>query len=135
MQNYTFSANPLLLGFDRLDRMLERSSKSGNEGYPPYNIEQTSQNAFQITIAVAGFAESDLSITLEERKLVIYGKNSSDESSRAYIHRGIATRQFQKHFILAEGVEVADAKLSNGLLKINLERKTPEPMVRKIRIG
>lgn len=135
MAKYTFGAHPFLLGFDELDRMLERSSKSGNEGYPPYNIEQKSENAFQITVAVAGFSESDLSIVLEARRLVIAGKNSGDDSARVYLHRGIATRQFQKSFVLADGMEVAGAKLANGLLKIDLERKLPEPTVRKIRIA
>ena len=135
MAKYTFGAHPFLLGFDELDRMLERSSKSGNEGYPPYNIEQKSENAFQITVAVAGFSESDLSIVLEARRLVIAGKNTGDDSARIYLHRGIATRQFQKSFVLADGMEVAGAKLANGLLKIDLERKSPEPTVRKIRIA
>ena len=131
--------NPLLLGFDQLERVLDRASKSGNDGYPPYNIEKISDregdqgDIIRITLAVAGFSDEDLDISVEENQLTIRGKQT-DESEREYLHRGIAARQFQKAFVLAEGMEVGGAELSNGLLSIELIRLEPERIVRKISI-
>lgn len=134
MTKMTFASHPFLLGFEQLDRLVERTSKSGNEGYPPYNIEQTAASAYRITLAVAGFAEQDLAITVEENQLVIRGKQIDDGSDRTYLHRGIAARQFQRSFVLADGVEVAAATMENGLLHIDLERNQPETIVQTIKI-
>ncbi len=133
MAKPTFGTHPFLLGFDELERLVERTARTGNDGYPPYNIEQTGESGFRITLAVAGFAEADLSITLEDRQLVIRGR-SQDDSDRAYLHRGIAARQFQRAFVLADGVEVRGAKLENGLLHVDLQRSVPENVVKTIRI-
>jgi len=135
MTKLSFRAHPFLLGFDQLERLAERTSKSGTDGYPPFNIEQAGDNAFRITLAVAGFAEDDLSITVEDRQLVIRGRQQDCAEDRVFLHRGIAARQFQRAFVLADGVEVAGANLENGLLHIDLERANPEPMVQTIRIG
>ena len=134
MTRVSFASHPFLLGFEQLDRLVERTQKSGNDGYPPYNIEQRGDAAYRITLAVAGFAEDDLSITIEEAQLVIRGKQAADED-RIYLHRGIAARQFQRSFVLAEGVEVAGADLENGLLHIDLVKAEPEQVIRKIEIG
>ena len=107
MSKLTLGSYPHLLGFEQLERLLERSAKAGNEGYPPYNIEQTSDFSYRITLAVAGFAEQDLSITIEDRQLVIRGRQRDDSEGRIFLHRGIAARQFQRMFVLADGVEVA----------------------------
>jgi HSP20 family molecular chaperone IbpA len=123
-----------LLGFEQLERLLERSAKSGNEGYPPYNIEQTSECSYRITLAVAGFAEEDLSITIEDRQLVIRGRQSDDNGGRVFLHRGIASRQFQRMFVLADGVEVGEALMENGLLHVDLTRAEPETVVQTINI-
>ena len=120
--------SPLLLGFDRIERMLDSVSKASAEGYPPYNIEQTATNALRITLAVAGFTESDLDVLVEGNELVVRGKQSEDERERIYLHRGIAARQFQRRFMVAEGIEVQGASLKHGLLLIDLVR--PEPVVR-----
>ncbi len=114
--------------------MLERNAKSGNEGYPPFNIEQTSDHSYRITLAVAGFAEQDLSITVEDRQLVIRGRQGDDGPDRVFLHRGIAARQFQRSFVLADGVEVGDAIMENGLLHIDLTRAQPETVVQTIKI-
>lgn len=135
MTKLTLGAHPYMLGFEQLERMLERSAKSGNEGYPPFNIEQTSQNSYRITLAVAGFTESDLTITVEDRQLVIRGRQSEDGAQRLYLHRGIAARQFQRSFVLADGVEVGDAIMENGLLHVDLSRAQPETVVQRIRIN
>jgi HSP20 family molecular chaperone IbpA len=136
MTRHTFAAHPFLLGFEQLDRLVERSAKSGSEGYPPYNIEQAGENAYRITLAVAGFREEDLEITLEDRQLVIRGRqDEAEQKDRVFLHRGIAARAFQRSFVLAEGVEIAAATLENGLLHIDLHRATPEPVVRRINIG
>jgi len=124
-----------MLGFEQLERLLERSAKSGNEGYPPFNIEQTSENSYRITLAVAGFAETDLSITLEDRQLIIRGRQRDDADNRVFLHRGIAARQFQRSFVLAEGVEVGDAIMENGLLHVDLQRAQPETVVQTIKIN
>ena len=126
--------SPLLLGFDHFERVLDRVTKSSAEGYPPYNIEQVSEEELRITLAVAGFSMDDLEVTTEDNQLVIRGRNSEDESARIYLHRGIAARQFQRSFVLAEGIEVGAARLEDGLLHIDLARPIPEPEVRKIKI-
>ena len=133
MSKMTLGTHPFLLGFDQLERLVERTAKTEN-GYPPYNIEQVSEHAFRITLAVAGFADEDLSITLEDRQLVVRGKQVDDSESRAFLHRGIASRQFQRTFLLADGVEVSGAALSNGLLHIDLIRAVPETVVQNIQI-
>ncbi|MEM9250152.1 MAG: Hsp20 family protein [Pseudomonadota bacterium] len=135
MTKLTLGSHPFLLGFDQLERLVERTAKSGNEGYPPYNIEQADENRYRITLAVAGFAEGDLAITVEDRQLVIRGRQSDDGSERVYLHRGIAARQFQRSFVLAEGVEVSGANLENGLLHVDLQRSSPETIVQTIKIG
>jgi len=127
--------SPLLLGFDHFERMLDRASKASAEGYPPYNIEQTSENGLRITLAVAGFSMDDLNVTVEDNQLVIRGRQTDDDDNRVYIHRGIAARQFQRSFVLAEGIEIIGADLDNGLLHIGLERIVPEPEVRSIEIS
>lgn len=127
--------SPLLLGFDHFDRLLDRISKTSPEGYPPYNIEQISENGLRITLAVAGFSWDDLSVALEDNQLVIRGRQADDEGSRIFIHRGIASRQFQRAFLLADGMEVMGASLDNGLLHVDLIRRVPEPKVRTIPIG
>nr|WP_217351842.1 Hsp20 family protein [Ruegeria sp. HKCCD8929] len=123
-----------MLGFEQLERLLERSAKAGNEGYPPYNIEQTSDFSYRITLAVAGFAEEDLAITIEDRQLVIRGRQRDDSEGRVFLHRGIAARQFQRMFVLADGVEVGEAVMENGLLHIDLSRAVPETVVQTISI-
>ncbi|NIZ13408.1 Hsp20 family protein [Phaeobacter sp. HF9A] len=123
-----------MLGFEQLERLLERSAKSGNEGYPPYNIEQTSDFSYRITLAVAGFAEEDLAITIEDRQLVIRGRQRDDAEGRVFLHRGIAARQFQRMFVLADGVEVGEAVMENGLLHVDLTRSRPETVVQTINI-
>jgi HSP20 family molecular chaperone IbpA len=134
MTKLTLGSHPFLLGFDQLERLVERTAKAGNDGYPPYNIEQNGENAYRITLAVAGFAEGDLSITLEDRQLVIRGRQSDDGAERVFLHRGIAARQFQRSFVLAEGVEVAGASMEHGLLHIDLKRSVPDSVVQTIPI-
>lgn len=134
MTKLSFGGHPFLLGFDQLERLVERTAKAGQDSYPPYNIEQGEGGTWRITLAVAGFREDDLSITLEERQLVVRGRQADDGEGRIYLHRGIAARQFQRHFVLADGVEVAGAVLENGLLHIDLRRHQPEPVVRTIAI-
>ena len=135
MTKLTLTTHPFLLGFDQLERLVERTAKSGNDGYPPYNIEQTPENSYRITLAVAGFAEDDLSITVEDRQLVVRGRQSEAEDNRVFLHRGIAARQFQKSFVLAEGVEVDKAAVENGLLHIDLRRTEPDTIVQTIPIN
>ena len=125
--------SPFLLGFEQFEQTLDRISKMSAEGYPPYNIEQVRINSLRITLAVAGFTEADLSIELEDNQLLIRGRQS-DDSERVYLHRGIAARQFQRNFVLAEGIEIVSAELDNGLLHVDLIRPEPEPRVRKIKI-
>lgn len=134
MTKLTLGAHPYLLGFEQLERLVERTAKSGNEGYPPYNIEQTSERSYRITLALAGFCEDDLSITVEDRQLVIRGRQGDDSEGRIFLHRGIAARQFQRSFVLADGVEVGDATMENGLLHIDLRRTVPETVVQEIKI-
>lgn len=125
--------SPFLLGFDHFERAIDRVSKAGGDGYPPYNVEQTGENRLRITLAVAGFGAEDLQVQIEDNQLVIRGRHD-DEAERVYLHRGIATRQFQRSFVLAEGIEVSGAALDNGLLSIDLERPLVEPRVRTIEI-
>lgn len=134
MSKLTLGSYPHMLGFEQLERLLERTAKSGNEGYPPFNIEQTSDFSYRITLAVAGFAEVDLSITVEDRQLVIRGRQNDDSEGRVFLHRGIAARQFQRVFVLAEGVEVGEAIMENGLLHVDLTRAMPETVVQTINI-
>jgi HSP20 family molecular chaperone IbpA len=138
MSRMTPFSSPLLLGFDAVEKTLERLGKSG-EGYPPYNIERLrpsegSGETLRITLAVAGFAESDLDVSLEENQLVVRGRQV-DDKERDYLHRGIAARQFQRAFVLADGMRVMAAELKNGLLSIDLDRPEPERLVRKINIS
>lgn len=128
-------ASPLFLGFDHLEQMLDRAQKNAADGYPPYNIEQTGEDGLRITLAVAGFAMEDLSITQEDNQLVIRGKQAEEAPGRVFLHRGIAARQFQRVFVLAEGIEVTGAWMDNGLLHVDLRRPTPETRVRAIDIG
>ena len=134
MARITAFNSPLLLGFEHLEQILDRASRTSAEGYPPYNIEQTSDNGLRITLAVAGFSMNDLSVTIEDNQLMIRGRQVED-SDRVYIHRGIAARQFQRSFVLAEGIDVAGADMDNGLLHVDLERIVPEPEVRTIHIS
>lgn len=134
MTKISFASHPYLLGFEELDRLVERTAKSGNEGYPPYNIEQVSEQAYRITLAVAGFRKEDLNITLEDSQLVIRGKQTDDGAGKVFLHRGIAARQFQRSFVLADGVEVAGASMENGLLHVDLHRAVPETVVQNIEI-
>lgn len=135
MTKLTFAAHPFLLGFDQLERLVERTAKTGNDGYPPFNIEQSSENSFRITLAVAGFREGDLSITVEDRQLMIRGRQADDaDEGRVFLHRGIAARAFQRSFVLADGVDVAGAAMENGLLHVDLRRAVPEKIVQTIRI-
>lgn len=134
MTKLTLGTHPYLLGFDQLERLVERTAKTGNEGYPPYNIEQTSQNSYRITLAVAGFSEDDLAITVVDNSLVIRGRQTDDSEGRIFLHRGIAARQFQRSFILADGVDVGEAVMENGLLHVDLTRKVPESVVQTIKI-
>jgi len=125
-------SSPLLLGFDRFERTLDRMGRAA-ESYPPYNIEQLAENRLRITLAVAGFAREDLEISLEANQLTIRGKQS-DQGERVFLHRGIAARQFQRSFLLADGLEIAGAELNNGLLEIDVLRPEIEVQTRKIPI-
>lgn len=135
-------SNPLMLGFDTMEKTLERLAK-GSDSYPPYNIERIAAKGdgsagecvkLRITLAVAGFAESDLDISIEDNQLVVRGRRA-EEPEREYLHRGIASRQFQKVFLLADGMRVTGAELENGLLSVDLDRPKPERLVRKINIS
>jgi len=126
--------SPLLLGFDHFERMLDRVAKAGNDGYPPYNIEQTGEDGLRIVLAVAGFSEDELEITLEDNQLTIRGRQQ-EENERIYLHRGIAARQFQRSFVLAEGIRVEQANLDRGLLSIDLVRPKPSVVSKTIKIG
>ena len=134
MTKLTLGTHPFLLGFEELERLVERTAKSGNEGYPPYNIEQTSAQSYRITLAVAGFSEDDLGITVEDNQLVIRGRQRDDSEGRVFLHRGIAARQFQRSFVLAEGVDVGEATMENGLLHVDLTRAVPDSVVQTINI-
>jgi HSP20 family molecular chaperone IbpA len=133
MSRLSLFNSPLLLGFDHFERALDRVSKVSGDGYPPYNIEQIGDSALRITLAVAGFTMDDLAITVEDNQLMVRGKQV-EEDNRVYLHRGIAARQFQRSFVLAEGIEVRGASLDNGLLHIDLVRPQVESRVRTIEI-
>lgn len=134
MTKLTFGAHPYLLGFEQLERLVERTAKTASEGYPPFNIEATSESSYRITLAVAGFHDADLAITVEDRQLVVRGRQSEEGAERVYLHRGIAARAFQRSFVLADGVEVSGASLDHGLLNIDLRRFAPETTVQTIKI-
>jgi HSP20 family molecular chaperone IbpA len=133
MSRISLFNSPLLLGFDHFERALDRVTKISADGYPPYNVEQTGDNKLRITLAVAGFTMNDLSVQIEDNQLVVRGKQA-EEKDRIYLHRGIAARQFQRSFVLAEGIEVAGAWLDNGLLHIDLVRPEQEARVRTVEI-
>lgn len=138
MSRISLLKSPFLLGFDEIERVLDRVSKASGDGYPPYNIERKTVSdggaeTIRITLAVAGFDKNQLEIIVEDSQLIIRGKQE-DEASRDYLHRGIAARQFVKTFVLADGIEVDGASMENGLLSIDLRRLEPEKMVRKIEI-
>ena len=135
MTKLTLGTHPYLLGFEQLERLVERTAKTGNDGYPPYNIEQMAESRLRITLAVAGFAMDDLQITQEDNQLVIRGRQTDDSEGRVFLHRGIAARQFQRAFVLAEGIEVEGAWLDNGLLHVELRRPQPEVRVKRIEIN
>jgi HSP20 family molecular chaperone IbpA len=140
MTRMTLLSNPLLLGFEEIERMIERAGKSPGGGYPPYNIERIAGDGqrpevLRITLAVAGFTRDDLDVTLEDKQLIVRGKAQDDDQERDFLYRGIAARQFNKAFLLADGIEVRAADLQNGLLSIDLVRHEPERLVRKIEIG
>jgi HSP20 family molecular chaperone IbpA len=134
MSRLSLFNSPLLLGFDQFERAFERVSKAAADGYPPYNIEQTGENSLRITLAVAGFSLDDLTVQVEDSQLVVRGKQN-DGGERVYLHRGIAARQFQRSFVLADGIEVAGASLDNGLLNIDLVRRVVEGRVRSVEIN
>jgi HSP20 family molecular chaperone IbpA len=133
MNRLSLFSNPLLLGFGRLEEMLDRVSRVSSDGYPPYNVESTGDNRLRITLAVAGFERDELSIVIENTELVIRGKQAED-AARVFLHRGIAARQFQRRFVLAEGVEARSATLENGLLHIDLVQPEPSAVSRTINI-
>jgi HSP20 family molecular chaperone IbpA len=134
MSRLSLFNSPLLLGFDQFERALDRVTKATADGYPPYNVEQIGEDALRISLAVAGFTMSELSVQLEDKQLVIRGKQEEEQSGRVYLHRGIAARQFQRSFVLADGIEVTSATLENGLLHIDLHRRASEGLVRSIAI-
>ena len=134
MSKLALGTHPFLLGFEGLERLVERTAKSGNDGYPPYNIEQTSEASYRITLAIAGFSHDDLSITVEDATLMIRGRAPEDRPERIYLHRGIAGRQFQRAVVLADGVDVGAATMENGLLHIDLNRKVPDRVIQTIQI-
>ncbi len=133
MSRLTLFNSPLLLGFEHFERALDRVSKVSSDGYPPYNIVQLDENSLRISLAVAGFTMDDLNLTVEDNQLVVRGKQT-DDGNRGYLHRGIAARQFQRSFVLAEGIEVRGAWLDSGLLNIDLVRPPVESRVRRIEI-
>lgn len=139
MSRMTALSSPLLLGFDDIERVLDRVTKTATDGYPPYNIERIETpdgNTLRITLAVAGFSREQLTVTVEDNQLVIRGAQSTDtDRDRHFLHRGIAARQFQKTFVIAEGIEVIGANLADGLLSVDLARPAPERLVRTIDIA
>lgn len=139
MSRMTLMSSPLLLGFEEIERLIERVGKGGSDGYPPYNIERIGRSeegpeTLRITLAVAGFRREQLDVLVEDNQLIVRGKQEEDRD-RQYLHRGIAARQFQRTFVLAEGIEVRSADLEHGLLTIDLVRHEPDRMVRRIEIG
>jgi len=133
MTRLTLFDSPLFLGFDHFERSLERVKKAGGDGYPPYNIEQLSDTGLRITLAVAGFSMDDLDVEVDNDQLTVRGKQE-DDCSRVFLHRGIAARQFQRSFVLADGIEIIGASLDNGLLNIDLRRVVPDSNVQKVKI-
>ena len=133
MSRLSLFNSPLLLGFDHFERALDRVSKASAEGYPPYNVEQVGDNRLRITLAVAGFSADELSVQIEDDQLVIRGQQT-EQTDRVYLHRGIAARQFQRSFVLADGIEVTGATLENGLLHVDLLRPDVQPKSRRIAI-
>jgi len=133
MSRNSYFDSPFLLGFEHLERLLERTARAASDGYPPYNIEETGEDRLRITLAVAGFNRDELSVTVEENQLVIRGRQS-EVADKTFLHRGIAARQFQRSFVLAEGIEVKEAELENGLLAIELVRPKAEAVTRTIPI-
>jgi len=133
MSRLSLTNNPLLLGFDHVDRLLDHLAKQPGDGYPPFNIEQVGDSGFRIALAVAGFASDDLSVQVESNQLVVRGRQA-DQPERVYLHRGIAARQFRRVFVLAEGLEVVSAALDKGILTIELRRPTTLSEVRTIAI-
>lgn len=133
--------SPLLLGFDEIERALDRVTKGSGDGYPPYNIERVREGAaeqelLRITLAVAGFTRDELEVSVEDNQLTIRGKQEEEDGEgRVFLHRGIAARQFQRTFVLADGMEVQGADLSNGLLSVDLMRIEPERQTRKVEIS
>lgn len=139
MSRMSLLSSPMLLGFEEIERLIDRLGKGGSDGYPPYNIERIFKDGergeiLRITLAVAGFTRDQLEITVEDNQLTIRGKQQ-DDKSREYLYRGIAARQFQRTFVLADGIEIRSAELNNGLLSIDLVRHEPERLVRRIEIG
>ena len=134
MNRTVYFNSPFLLGFEHLERLLERTAKSAGDGYPPYNIEQPAEDILRITLAVAGFAQEELAVTVEGRQLVIRGKQI-EANGKTFLHRGIAARQFQRAFVLAEGIEVSGAELEHGLLSIELSRPKADSVIKTIEIG
>ena len=134
MTRVSVFSSPLMLGFDHIERMLDRANKTAAEGYPPYNIEQIGEHRLRITLAVAGFSDDDLSVAIEDNQLVVRGKQHDDTAQRIFLHRGIAARQFTRSFVLAEGIEVRGAEIVNGLLHVDLERPVPQPKVTQVPI-
>lgn len=133
MSRLSLLNSPLLLGFDHVERVLDRVSKSSTDGYPPYNIEQIGEDRLRISLAVAGFSTDELAVQIEDNQLVVRGKQREDPA-RVFLHRGIAARQFQRSFVLADGIEITGAQLDNGLLHVDLRRPPVESRVRTIRI-
>ena len=133
MARSTYFDSPFLLGFEPLERLLEHTVKSAGDSYPPYNIEEAEDGGIIITLAVAGFAKDEIAITVEDRQLVIRGRQN-ESGGKTFLHRGIAARQFLRSFVLADGIEVSSAALENGLLKIDLARKQVQPSRREIEI-
>ncbi|MDB6181369.1 Hsp20 family protein [Paracoccus fistulariae] len=134
MSKISLGAHPYLLGFDQLERLAERAAK-GAEGYPPYNIEHVAPDGFRISLAVAGFSEDDLTVTIEDRQLVVRGRMAEPDEDRVFLHRGIAGRAFQRSFVLADGVEVVAASMENGLLHVDLRRVATQQVVQTIPIS
>ena len=139
MSRMSLLSSPLLLGFEEMERLIDRAGKSGSDGYPPYNIERITgaegrMELLRITLAVAGFTRDQIEIVVDDRQLIIRGKQD-DETSSVYLHRGIAARQFQRTFVLADGIELKTADLENGLLSVDLIKREPERQLQRIEIG
>lgn len=139
MSRLSLLSNPMLLGFEEIERLIDRASKGSGDGYPPYNIERVGQSegsseTLRITLAVAGFKREELDVSVEDKQLTVHGKQE-DDKTREYLYRGIAARQFTRTFVLADGIEVTSADLNNGLLAIDLQRHEPQRLIRKIDIG